>query len=53
MLGVTDSLNVSVSMAVLAYEALRQRARIRQTPPSTSLRSAGPPAPQRDNTTMP
>jgi TrmH family RNA methyltransferase len=27
MLGATDSLNVSVSMAVLAYEALRQRGR--------------------------
>lgn len=27
MLGVTDSLNVSVAMAVLAYEALRQRRR--------------------------
>ena len=27
MFGVSDSLNVSVSIAVLAYEALRQRGR--------------------------
>jgi len=50
MLGATDSLNVSVSMAVLAYEALRQRGRTGRTPPSTSLHSAGPPATQGVNT---
>ena len=49
MFGASDSLNVSVSMAVLAYEALRQRGHAGQQPPSASLRSAGPPAPQVDN----
>jgi TrmH family RNA methyltransferase len=53
MLGATDSLNVSVSMAVLAYEALRQRGHAGQRPPSTSLRSAGSPATQGDNTPKP